>query len=68
MSEEGVSKGMCVCVDVQVCMCVWGQDALGFTEAAANVHTVFAKQVICFPGFVFLLSVGCGPSLETKGT
>ena len=25
------------------------------------------KQVVCFPGFVFSLPVGSGPSLQTKG-
>lgn len=53
-----------------MCRCAYvyrDRGTLGLTEAAANVHTVLAKEVICFPGFVFLLPVGSRPSLKTKG-
>lgn len=50
----------CACVDRD-------GDALGLPAAAANAHTVFAKRVNCFPGFVFLLPVGSEPSWKTKG-
>lgn len=69
----GVHVWMCAHVDVWACMCGCtrvgrDRDVLDLPEATASAHTVFAKQVICFPGFVFLLPVGSEPSLKTKGT
>lgn len=65
--------GVHVCghVGVHVWICVvvhvWAETgALDLPKAAAGAHTVFAKQVICFPGFVFLLPAGSGPSCKQR--
>ena len=64
--EEGVGKG-CVCIWMCRCVCGQRQGTLGLTEQQQMYTLSLQKQVICFPGFVFLLPVGSGPSLHTKG-
>ena len=65
--DEGAGKG-CLCIWMCRCACVDSvRGTLGLTEQQQMYTLSLQRQVICFPGFVFLLPVGSGPSLQTKG-